>query len=688
MSAVRIPTTLVYGNGQAETLIAIVLFAIISLLAIFAVVVRYSWEPLVNFVKRRRLENQHHSKAFFHTQLGAYIASLMLSNALGSVGMVINAEWASAKVVTEGTLCTAQGILSQIGDTGGAYFTGTIAIHTFNTLVLRNKVPVWMCLATTVFGWLVAVLLAATPSWIRPSRFGPVYGFNDLSCGLSIGHPSLAVVLHILPLLLGAIVSVVFYTLVFLILRGTLTIKNGIKLNLNRSHRWSTSSAATVEYQRFISAIARSMLWYPLAYNILLLPEIIVSLTRSSGITVPFPASVFAMTSAALLGTANALILVNTLRILRPFIQSNLPAGPVSTEKMRKDDDMESFFAGSKSPMAFTPSPKTPRNPEKAFLAERDNKREWTPPVRTISKPAAQIGASVARSLSRVRRSVSLKRKQAQINPMVEVAHPITPVAELNAMITVPPPAARKTALPASPRLPGASPSLPVPRRTTRSPLIRQPTFTEGSPEPPLTTITLKTPEPPKRSESTKSSPDKASRHTSANESLLSMYMSRTPEQPEMEKPAPPPKPMSAKPRPQPTPFSARPQATQTTFATSPLSTLRSARAPVNYGMTPRTREAFTSNEWPDRVRGDASLPTTATTKAERRRSRSLDLTIPAYSARTPVPGTTRTPMYGNTLDVQTPSQNRTGNTNARTPTSARRMGMAPMTPASRAGYL
>ena len=73
------------------------------MLAIFAVFIRYSWEPLVNFVKRRQLENQHHSKAFFHTQLGAYIASLMLSNVMSSAGAIINAEWAAAKVVTEGT---------------------------------------------------------------------------------------------------------------------------------------------------------------------------------------------------------------------------------------------------------------------------------------------------------------------------------------------------------------------------------------------------------------------------------------------------------------------------------------------------------------------------------------------------------------------------------------------------------
>lgn len=39
-----------------------------------------------------------------------------------------------------------------------------------------------------------------------------------------------------------------------------------------------------------------------LAYNILLLPEIIVSLTQSSGIQVPFGAGVFADTASALLG--------------------------------------------------------------------------------------------------------------------------------------------------------------------------------------------------------------------------------------------------------------------------------------------------------------------------------------------------------------------------------------------------
>ncbi len=241
------------------------LVAVISLFAIFGVLARYSWDPIVNLVKRRRQgTNEHHSRAFFHTQLGAYIASLMLCNALSSISMIINVQWAADKRVTEGAhllssegeyfclhcsltgmLCNTQGTLSceifalkcqryivvnvitltcvpgilmQIGDTGGAYFTGAIAIHTFNTLVLRNKLPGWTCLAASIWGWLVAVLLgqsarlpqplhaahestvtAATPTWINNSVLGPIYGINGLSCGIAIRWSLLNMVLHLLP---------------------------------------------------------------------------------------------------------------------------------------------------------------------------------------------------------------------------------------------------------------------------------------------------------------------------------------------------------------------------------------------------------------------------------------------------------------------------------------------------------
>ena len=77
------------------------------MLALSAVFLRYSWEPLVNFLKRRQVKNGHLSKAFFHTQFGAYIASLMLSNALSSVGQMVNGQWAADKMVFEGAFSRA-----------------------------------------------------------------------------------------------------------------------------------------------------------------------------------------------------------------------------------------------------------------------------------------------------------------------------------------------------------------------------------------------------------------------------------------------------------------------------------------------------------------------------------------------------------------------------------------------------
>ncbi|KAI9066349.1 hypothetical protein FKP32DRAFT_1610214 [Trametes sanguinea] len=629
---------MVYEHGQASSLIAIVFFALISLLAIFGVFIRYSWDPLMAFMKKRQGANQHHSRAFFHTQLGAYIASLMLSNAFSSISMVINVQWAADKSVTDG-------ILMQIGDTGGAYFTGAIAVHTFNTLVLRNKMPGWACLAASIWGWLVAVLLAATPTWIRNPTLGPIYGINGLSCGIAQSWSILNTLLHLLPILLGSFVSVIFFTLVFLVLRGTLTIKDGIKLNLNRQHRWSMSSVTTIEYQRFIAAVARSMLCLTpgcifTAFNILLLPEIVVGLMESSGLAVPFEALVFASTAGSLLGLANALILCNTLRILKPFLDGNLTL----PSKQTKDSDMESFFAGAKSPLPFTtPSPNSPKNPEKAFIA-RDNKQEWTPPPRSASKPEQRTNAvgSMARNISR--------RGKPEQTP--------------------------------SPR-PIASASLARPI-TPDSPFEDSPIASAT-----LTTIDLNTPVPKSQQRKSVSKSDGTeTRHTSANESLLSMYLSRSPEKEDMEKPPVPPKERVApKPKPQPMPLSARPPMMQSSLAPSPLPTLRSARIPAPYAPN---KEAFANNEWAERVAKTATsqrgmTPNTAMMKTERRKSRSLDLDPYSLAARTPATAMFRTPTYGNSLTATTPRRDPSlSAVSARSPLSSRRL---PPTP-SRSGSL
>ena len=60
----------------------------------------------------------------------------------------------------------------------------------------------------------------------------------------------------------AALIAALFYSLVFLILRGTLVIRGGLKLNLDVEARRNTMHNES-DYPEFIAAIARSMLWYP-----------------------------------------------------------------------------------------------------------------------------------------------------------------------------------------------------------------------------------------------------------------------------------------------------------------------------------------------------------------------------------------------------------------------------------------
>lgn len=62
---------------------------------------------------------------------------------------------------------------------------------------------------------------------------------------------------------IAALVSAMFYALVYLIIRGTLGFRGGMKLNLDPESR-RTTVYSVFEYPTFIAAIAKSMLWYPI----------------------------------------------------------------------------------------------------------------------------------------------------------------------------------------------------------------------------------------------------------------------------------------------------------------------------------------------------------------------------------------------------------------------------------------
>jgi len=57
--------------------------------------------------------------------------------------------------------------------------------------------------------------------------------------------------------------STLFYTLVYLVLRGTISMSNGLRLNFNTEDRKRSldMDGSDPKYQQFILTVARSLLW-------------------------------------------------------------------------------------------------------------------------------------------------------------------------------------------------------------------------------------------------------------------------------------------------------------------------------------------------------------------------------------------------------------------------------------------
>ncbi|THH19819.1 hypothetical protein EW146_g1421 [Bondarzewia mesenterica] len=227
-----------------------------------------------------------------------------------------------------------------MGNVGAAYFIIVMGVHTFTTLVMRNRHPNWLTAALMILGLIAMIAIGAGPSGISKPGLGPLYGASGAMCGMTRQWPVLHLVLQLLPMFTAALISSIVYSLVFLILRGTLVINGGLKLNLNPQQRWNIEGSFE-GYQRFINSIARSMLWFPIVYVTFLVPSSIIQLMDASGSDVAFGTMSFAFILELLLGMC---------------ISSSCPAIGISQSPSRQSD-VESFGTpeGRSSPAGKKP---------------------------------------------------------------------------------------------------------------------------------------------------------------------------------------------------------------------------------------------------------------------------------------------------------------------------------------------
>ncbi|KAJ3900650.1 hypothetical protein F5879DRAFT_402468 [Lentinula edodes] len=291
-------TVLPIPSNEVAGAIVVNAFAILSTLSLFCIFLRVSWLGIL------RVLGENVAQTLFNTQLGYYAACLLIANMINGIAGLLGLPFLVNRAITDNAICTSQAAVMQVGNIATAYFTVAIAFHTFNSLVLRKRQSIYVYGPTILLGWVVSLVLG-------------------LACGVRASLKMQLFFFHLLPIFLAAVLSAILYTLIFLVLRGFIAIKGGVRV---------TSDST---YQQFVTSIARSMLWYPAAYILLLVPYSVTRLLSIRGFVIPFQVTVFAFVCWFALGIADALLLFNTFRVLSPAFEAKSASGGQA--------DLESF---------------------------------------------------------------------------------------------------------------------------------------------------------------------------------------------------------------------------------------------------------------------------------------------------------------------------------------------------------
>ncbi|KAJ3783166.1 hypothetical protein GGU10DRAFT_361634 [Lentinula aff. detonsa] len=418
-------------------------FAILSTLSLFCIFLRVSWLWIL------RLLGENVAQTLFNTQLGYYAACLLIANMINGIAGLLGLPFLVNHAITDNAICTSQAAVMQVGNIGTAYFTVAIAFHTFNSLVLRKRQSIYVYGPTIVLGWAVSLVLGFLP---LISNMGPVYGPSGLACGVRETLKTQLFFFHLLPIFVAAVLSAIVYALIFLVLRGYIVIKGGVRV---------TSDST---YQQFFTSIVRTMLWYPVAYIVLLVPYSVTRLLSIRGYTIPFQVMVFAFVCWFALGVVNALLLFNTFRVLSPAFEAKSATGD--------QGDLESFGT-AETVKRFTLDSKGSREPLQLNLTEAMIKEYRGT---SLSSPSSYNASS---TVSYPERAASAQGSYRHVITTEELNRQISPVSILNKSIVVEAPGNMVTSRPlaqvsnadhARQESQSSTTSLPIPPRRTPPP--------------------------------------------------------------------------------------------------------------------------------------------------------------------------------------------------------------------------
>jgi hypothetical protein len=416
-----------FSTAQENGLIVVPVFALLSALALAFIAFRCIWLVVIPSFRRDGSACRAPENLFFRTQLGHYAASLVLSNVFLTAAGLMEFFWVKRSGIYQGSMCTLQAVLMQIGNWSTCFFSVAICIHTCNSLVFRLYQISYLSIVVIAIGWIMSLVIALAPV----SQAG-VYGPVTVSCGVTTAYPSMIFGLEAFPVIFVSVLLVIIYSLIFFVLRGILHIKEGIKLSFKAQGRWCAVTDSE-EYHRFIVAVAKTMFWYPIAFVSLLLPIAVADMARLSGHAIPFGADVFAHVCCFMLGLVNVGLMYNTFRVLSPVFHGlKLAKIQIDTEKTFGNDAFDE--SPILPPVAHMPKgPLLPLYDDTSKAISPVSLSDF-PPVQYHSRNSSTASTDSATHLLNTKRTPSRfhKMRVRQSESLLPLSRAILTPAELN----------------------------------------------------------------------------------------------------------------------------------------------------------------------------------------------------------------------------------------------------------------
>ncbi|KAK0494649.1 hypothetical protein EDD18DRAFT_351837 [Armillaria luteobubalina] len=263
----------------------------------------------------------------------------MCAELIQALGGLLNIQWIVDAEVIEGTLCVAQGILKQIGDVTVALSSLTLAIHTFNVLVMRWRAPPWLSIVIVSFIWIFIALNVGLSYATHPGNY---YGNTGYWCWIRDEYGVERITLEYLWIWITLAVMFIIYGLIALVMRGFIIVDEGVHFMIHGNRVRQDLTAADDEDERQSKAVANLMLIYPAVYAICVFPVTIVRwLSFSEKVYVPSGATFFAGILFALSGLFNSILYTAT----RPDLVASTIT-PLGIPDAKLDDDFPGQLVG------------------------------------------------------------------------------------------------------------------------------------------------------------------------------------------------------------------------------------------------------------------------------------------------------------------------------------------------------